>query len=351
MELVERKNFNRTLNGNKVDLFNLRNQNGMTVQITNYGARIVSWFVPDRNGHFEDVVLGYDSLDAYLQDPFYIGATIGRYANRIADGRFVLFGKEFQLTTNENSNHLHGGSDGLHRKVWDARQNAENEIQLTCLSHHGEEGYPGAISVELFYRLFDDNSLQILCTARTDQPTILNLTHHSCFNLKGAGNGDILDHLIQINSMDFTPVDARLIPTGDILPVVETPFDFRDFHAIGERIDQDDEQLNIAKGYDHNYIIQIGRQRLEHAATVIEKQSGRRLKVYSTEPGLQFYSGNFLTDTEGKRGKRFKQRSAFCLEAQHFPDSPNKPHFPMTLLLPPQIYRHETIYKFDIADE
>ena len=350
MQLVNARKFDRKLQGIEVELITLKNKNGMTMQITNYGGRIVSLFVPDRNGNQTDVILGYDSLDAYLEDPFYLGAIIGRYANRINEGKFSLFGKEYQLTRNVGLHHLHGGIFGLHAKVWISEQLSEQEVQLSVGSPDGEEGYPGSVSIEARYRLRDDNALHISFIARTDQPTIINLTSHPYFNLTGDPCKSVLDHQLKIEAEHFTPINEHLLPTGEVVSVAQTVFDFRKFRTIGQQINKKDPQIKYAGGYDHNFVLMRTNNKIIKAATVLENQSGRKLEVFTSEPGLQLYSGNSLKETDGKFGQKFGYRTGFCLEAQHFPDSPNHPHFPMTILMPDQIYRQDTIYKFLVEE-
>jgi len=349
VKLVDGKNFNKKLQEIQVELITLKNKNGMTMQITNYGGRIVSLFVPNKHGQWNDVLLGYDNIDAYPEDPYYMGALVGRYANRIDGGRFSLFGKEYQLTQNAGNNHLHGGFSGLHAKVWIPEKMADNELRLSVSSPHGEDGYPGSVSIEVRYRIRDDNALHISFLARTDQATIINLTSHPYFNLSGDFSKPVLNHLLQLEADQFTPVNQDLVPTGEIVAVQDTVFDFRTFKPIGRKIENDDPQLKLAGGYDHNFILLKQEHRISKAATVIEKENGIKMEMFTSEPGLQFYSGNFLKETDGKFGQKFDYRTGFCLEAQHFPDSPNHPHFPMTILMPDQIYRQDTIFKFTVV--
>lgn len=351
MELVDAKKFNQKLQGIDVELLTLKNKNGMTMQVTNYGARIVSLFVPDARGNWIDVLLGYDSLDAYLEDPFYMGAIVGRYANRIAGGRFSLFGKEYQLTKNAGENHLHGGIFGLHAKVWVMEQLAANEVRLSVGSPDGEEGYPGSVSIEVRYRLRDDNALHISFLARADQATIINLTSHPYFNFTGDPSKPILEHWLKLEADQFTPINPELIPTGKIEQVKDTVFDFNGFKPIGQDIESDDPQIQYAGGYDHNFVLRKQNHKISKAATVIERESSIKMELFTSEPGLQFYAGNSLEKTAAKGGKKFDRRTGFCLEPQHFPDSPNHPHFPMTILMPDQIYRHDTIYQFSLVNE
>ncbi|HXF06849.1 MAG TPA: aldose epimerase family protein [Blastocatellia bacterium] len=349
---ITRQRFGRTAEGIPVDLFTLTNRNGMEVKITNYGGIVVSVKVPDRNGTLGDVVLGYDTLEGYLKDNRpYFGAIIGRYANRIAKGRFTLDGREYRLAQNDGENHLHGGIKGFDKVVWKAspvRTRQGVGVRLTYRSRDGEEGYPGTVLVTVTYTLTDANELRIDYLARTTKKTILNLTHHSYFNL--AGTGDILEHRLRINADLFTPVDRTLIPTGEIRSVKGTPLDFTRPTPIGARIEQKDEQLLFGHGYDHNWVLNKSDAPLTLAARVEEPRTGRVLEVYTTEPGLQFYSGNFLDGSiTGKANRVYGRRAGFCLEAQHFPDSPNKPHFPSVVLSPGQQYRQTTVYKFSVS--
>lgn len=349
---ITRQRFGRTAEGIPVDLFTLSNRNGMEAKITNYGGIVVSVKVPDRNGKLEDVVLGYDTLEGYLKDNRpYFGAIIGRYANRIAKGRFTLDGREYRLAQNDGENHLHGGIKGFDKVVWKAsavRTRQGVGVRLTYRSRDGDEGYPGTVSVTVTYTLTDTNEVRIDYLATTTKKTILNLTNHSYFNL--AGTGDVLEHRLWINADLFTPVDRTLIPTGEIRSVKGTPLDFTQPTPIGARIEQKDEQLLFGHGYDHNWVLNKSDVSLTLAARVEEPRTGRVLEVYTTEPGLQFYSGNFLDGSiTGKANRVYGRRAGFCLEAQHFPDSPNKPHFPSVVLAPGQHYRQTTVYKFSVS--
>jgi aldose 1-epimerase len=346
---MERRTFGKMANGQAIDLYTLTNRNGMEVGITNYGGRVVSILVPDRLGKLADVVLGFDSLDGYLSDNPYFGALVGRYANRIAHGSFALDGVHYTLARNNGPNSLHGGLEGFDKRVWKAREFSGDQpaLELTYLSKDGEEAYPGNLSVKVVYSLTDSNELRVDYTATTDKDTVLNLTNHSYFNLAGQGNGDVLKHELMIPADRFTPIDDTLIPTGELRTVEGTPFDFRKSSAIGARINENNEQLKFGKGYDHNFVLNQKGDGLTLAARVTEPESGRVLEVLTTQPGLQFYSGNFLDGTiHGKGGKIYGRRSALCLETQHFPDSPNKPGFPSTELKPGQTYHETTIYKF-----
>jgi aldose 1-epimerase len=347
---IKKARFGQTDDGVAVDLYTLTNPHGMEALITNYGATVVSLKVPDRHGKPGDVTLGYDSLEKYLRGRHYCGCIVGRYANRIAGGKFTLNGKQHRLAKNEGANHLHGGTRGFDKVVWQPELLVEGDatgLILKYLSRHGEEGYPGNLSVAVIYSLTDKNELRIDYEAQTDQPTVINLTHHSYFNLSAAGSDDILGHVLTLFADQFTPVDSRLIPTGELRSVRGTPMDFTRPTEIGARIEQDDEQLIIGKGYDHNWVLNKKAGQLILAARVMESKSGRTMEVYTTEPGIQFYSGNFLDDRiAGKDGPIYRHRGGFCLETQHFPDSPNRPEFPSTVIEPGVKYRSTTIYRF-----
>lgn len=340
--------YQRTINGKQTNLYQLTNKNGAIVQITNYGGRIMSIVVPDKNGKPTDVALGYDSVQSNQKkgEPFF-GALIGRYGNRIAKGKFNIAGKPYQVQVNDGVNTLHGGTDGFYSKVWDAKKINDQTLELTYLSKDGEAGYPGNVNVKVVYTLTEDNALKIDYSATTDKETVLNLTNHAYFNLSGEGNSTITDHELTIAASGFTPVDTTLIPTGKIQDVKGTPFDFTKAKVIGKDIDAADEQLKNGKGYDHNFVLdKISSDK--PVAIVKSPISGITMEVYTTEPGIQFYSGNFLTgaDKDGKGGKSYGHRSAFCLETQHFPDSPNQPSFPSTTLKPGSTYQTSTTYKF-----
>jgi aldose 1-epimerase len=347
---IEKSAFGTTADGTAVDLYTLTNANGCVATITNYGGIVVSLEVPDRDGNLSDVVLGFDSFEPYLKNDPHFGALIGRYGNRIAKAKFSLDGVEYQLAVNNGENHLHGGLKGYDKVVWNARVIEDDDgpaLKLEYLSPDMEEGYPGDLSIEVIYRLTNDNGLRIDYRATTDKKTVVNLTHHSYFNLENAGASDILNHELMIAADRFTPVDEGLIPTGELKSVEGTPMDFRKPVAIGARIDQDDEQLEFGGGYDHNWVLNSQDGTLALAARVYEPTSGRVMEVLTTEPGLQFYSGNFLDGSQiGKGGVRYARRSGFCLEAQHYPDSPNKPEFPSTILEPGEVYTQTTIYRF-----
>ena len=339
-----------TADGKEVSIYTLTNRKGAEARITNYGGIVVSLRVPDRKGQMDDVVLGFDTLDEYVAgNPPYFGAIIGRYANRIALGRFKLNGVEYKLATNNDPNHLHGGVKGFDKVVWDARPlktRTGAALELTYLSRDGEEGYPGNLRARVVYTLTDTNDLRVDYTATTDKDTVVTLTHHGYFNLKGQGNGDILDHQLTLNASRFTPIDATSIPLGELRSVKGTPFDFTTRTAIGARIDQDDEQIKNGSGYDHNYVINGRNGVLRRAAEAYEATTGRVMEVWTTEPGVQLYTGNFLTGLKGKDGKTYARRNGFCLETQHYPDSPNHPNFPTTVLRRGGRLRSTTIYKF-----
>jgi aldose 1-epimerase len=343
--------FGKTPEGEPVDLYVLKNRNGVEAAITTYGGAIVSLNVPDRNGKLGDVVLGYDSVDGYVKDKSYFGAIIGRYGNRIGHAQFTLDGKTYTLAKNNGENSLHGGIKGFNKAVWKARELPAKDgqsLELTYLSKDGEEGFPGNLKVTVIYTLTDANELNIVYSAATDKTTVVNLTNHAYFNLAGPGSGDILGHQLVIEADKFTPVDSGLIPTGELRDVAGTPFDFRKATTIGARIAQDDEQLKLGNGYDHNFVLRRkAGDPISLAARVVEPTSGRVLEVWTTEPGVQFYTGNFLDGKAvGKGGASYAKRSAFCLETQHYPDSPNQAKFPSVVLKPGERYHTITTYKF-----
>ncbi len=343
--------FKSIISDKETNLYILRNNNGVDAIFTNYGQRLISLFVPDRNGNTEDIVLGFNSLQEYIDsNEKYFGATIGRYGNRIAKGKFSIDGKSYQLATNNGENHLHGGNKGFNDVVWDVKKVTESEIEFKRVSPDMEEGYPGNLDVTVHYRLTDDNELEITYNATTDKDTHVNLTHHSFFNLKGEGEGTINDHLLYINADRYTPVDEGLIPMGKLESVEGTPFDFRRPKPIGQDLEVKNEQLKFGNGYDHNFVLgesPKNNRGLVLAARVTEPESGRIMEVYTDEPGLQFYGGNFLDGTiTGKKGKPYVFRGAFCLETQHFPDTPNNQSFPTTLLKPNEKYTSKCIYRF-----
>ncbi|WP_167617147.1 aldose epimerase family protein [Maribellus sediminis] len=343
-------NFKTEIDGKPVSLYSLKNSNGLLVQITNYGGKVVNLWTPDKNGNFGDIVLGFDNIKSYeTTSEKYFGSLIGRYGNRIANGTFTIGEETYQLAQNNGANALHGGIKGYNNVVWDATQPDVQTLVLTYLSVDGEEGYPGNLNVKVQYQLTDNNELKIEYWATTDKATPVNLTHHSFFNLKGAGQGTVNDHIVQINADKYTPVDAGLIPTGELAPVEGTPMDFRTPTAIGERIDADFEQLKLGNGYDHNWVLNPASEGLTFAGKVVEPASGRTMEVLTNEPGMQFYGGNFLDGTvSGKEGVPYVFRGAFCLETQHYPDSPNKPEFPSTILEPGDEYYSICVYKFGV---
>ncbi len=347
---IEKSAFGTLPDGQTADLYTLRNEKGMTVRITNFGGIIVSWTAPDKNGNYEDITLGCDSLSGYLKGTPYFGAIIGRYGNRIAKGKFSLDSTEYSLATNNIGNHLHGGLRGFDKVLWTATPAAGSEpsLKLAYTSRDGEEGYPGNLQVEVVYTLQKDNSLRIDYTATTDKKTVCNLTNHAYFNLAGAGKGDILDHELMLNADRFLPVDSTLIPTGELRQVAGTVFDFSKPVAIGARINEKtDAQIAAGGGYDHCWILKNGENGLKLAAVLSEPASGRKMEVYTTEPAIQFYSGNFLDGTViGKGGNPYAHRTGLCLETEHYPDSPNKPEFPATVLNPGETLKSTTIYKF-----
>jgi len=357
--IVSKEPFGKTPDGTPVDIYTLRNSSGMEAKIITYGGIVTSLKVPDKNGKFGDVVLGFDNLDGYTKDSYlkscpYFGALIGRYGNRIAKGQFILDGQTNTLAVNNGPNSLHGGLKGFDKVVWKAAPVDTyygSGLQLTYLSKDGEEGYPGNLSVTAIYTVTEKNELQLEFTAKTDKDTVVNLTHHSYFNLRGGG--DVLNHVVQIDADNTTPVDSTLIPTGELKPVDGTPLDFRKATAIGARIDQtNDEQMAFANGYDHNFVLNKQVGEFGQAATVTEPESGRVMEVFTTSPGLQFYTANFLDGTIiGKGGQVYKARDAFCMEAQAFPDSPNHPNFPTTELKPGETYKNMIVYRFSVLNQ
>jgi aldose 1-epimerase len=337
--------FGQMPDGADVSQFTLANAHGMVAKVIDFGAIVTALHVPGRDGVLADVVLGFDSLDPYLAEHPYFGALIGRYGNRIAGGRFELGGATVQLDVNDGANHLHGGSRGFHKAKWHAQVDEEG-LTLTYRSVDGEQGYPGNLDVTVRYELTDDNELVMNCSAVTDRATPVNLTQHSYFNL--SGEGDILAHELMLRADLFTPVDSALIPTGALAPVPGTPFDFRSPRPIGERIGQPDKQLRHGGGYDHNFVLDKLPGRMGLAARVRDPASGRVLELFTEEPGVQFYSGNFLDGSLAGKGRTYAHRSGFCLEPQHFPDSPNQPTFPTTILRPGERYMTESRFKFSM---
>lgn len=342
MNRIKRKPFGTVADGD-VELFVVSNNLGMTAEIISYGAILKSLNVADKNGNFDNIVLGFNTIEEYVQKNPYFGATIGRFGNRIAAGEFVLDGKKYHLAKNQNGiHHLHGGTKGFDKVIWAAEPFVSDDlagIKFSYFSADGEEGYPGNLNVELVYTLTDKNELKIDFTATTDKATPVNLTHHTYFNLAGAGNGDVLDHIMQIFADRYTPVDDTLIPTGELAAVKDSPFDFTHPTVIRER-------LNGA--YDHNFVLNKSQLSYAMAARTVEPTTSRVMETWTTEPGLQFYTGNFLSDIRGADGKIYNKNYGFCLEPQHFPDSVNKPHFPSTILRPGEVYKHNMAYAFSI---
>ncbi len=342
--------FSTSKDGKQISLYTLESGNGITMQVTNFGGRVVTLWTPDKNGNYEDIVYGHDNIDKYINytGERCLGPVVGRYANRIAKGQFTLDGKKYQLPVNNNGQTLHGGPDGFDMKVWDVDSISNNAIYLSYISPDGEEGFPGTVNVKMAYILTPENEFKITYEATTDKPTHVNLSHHSFFNLKGAGNGTILDNILTINASKYTPVNKVLIPFGELAPVEGTPFDFRNPTTIGERIDTENEQLKNGLGYDHNWVIDRKSENdIEFIASLYEPASGRLMEVYSDQPGIQFYSGNFLDGkVTGKYGKPHNFREAVALETQKYPDSPNQPKYPSTRLNPEETYTQTCIYKF-----
>lgn len=352
LPLLNESAFKTEVYGKAVALYTLTSSSGLTMQVTNLGARVVTLWVPDKNGKYEDVVLGYETIDRYINNKGerFLGPIVGRYANRIAKGQFELDGTTYKLPINNNGQTLHGGLKGLDMVVWNVDKVTDNEIQMSYVSPDGEEGFPGTMKINLTYVLTPENEFKITYAATTDKATVINLSHHGLFNLKGEGNGTITDHILTINASNTTPVDSVLIPLGEIAGVEGTPFDFRKATVIGERINAENEQLKNGAGYDHNWVIDRKTDKdVEFVASVYEPVSGRKMEVWSDQPGVQFYSGNFFDGAvTGKTGKPLKYREAFALETQHFPDSPNHPDFPTTRLNPGETYIQTCIYKFSI---
>ena len=351
---VHKTAYGKTPDGKVVDAYTMRNRNHVAVQVITWGATITNFGSPDKTGHFDDIVLGFDSLPGYLHNTQFFGVIVGRYGNRIARGKFKLDGKTYTLAINNAPNSLHGGLKGFDKVVWTAepvQTDTAVGVALTYVSHDGEEGYPGTLTAKVTYTLNDRNELAIDYQATTDKATPVNLTNHTYWNLRGEGNGDILSHTLMINADSMTPVDSTLIPTGQITPVAGTPFDFRTPTAIGARVDQDDPQIKNGHGYDHNFVLNRGAAgALVHAARLADPQSGRTLDVYTTEPGVQYYSGNFLDGTTiGKGGHKYAHRSGVALETQHYPDSPNQPNFPTTILKPGETYKSRTVFTVGVV--
>ena len=341
---VTKHSFGKAPDGTAVVIYTIKN-GAMEAKITNYGGIVTSLKVPDRHGKMADVVLGYDALDGYIAKSPFFGALIGRYGNRIGGAKFVLDGKTYSTPKNDGANTLHGGDKGFDKAVWKAKE-IPHGVELTLISRDGDEGFPGTLTTVVRYTLVGKD-LKIEYSATTDKDTVVNLTNHSYFNLKGQGEGDILKHELKLNAGRYTPVDGNLIPTGELAPVAGTPFDFGKLTAIGARIDSDNDQIKKGKGYDHNWVLDSGGGKLAEAAEVYEPTTGRVMQVWTDQPGVQFYTGNFLDGTiTGKGGKVYQHRAALCLETQHFPDSPNHPKFPSTELKPGQKYHTVTIYRF-----
>lgn len=341
--------FEKNIDGKQTHYFILKNKNGVMAAISDYGAHLLGMLVPDKDGKLVDVVLGFDDIEGFQKaGSAYYGATIGRYGNRLAGGKFKLDGKEYSLFKNNGPNTLHGGKSGFDSKVWDAKQLDSTSVALTYISKDMEEGFPGNLTVKVTYTLTDDNAIKVSYEATTDKNTVVNLTNHTYFNLNGQGSGTALDHVVQIDADNYTPVDSTLIPTGKIEPVKNTPFDFTTATAIGKRIDQDDAQLKFGKGYDHNYV--LNKHDISKAiATVTGDKTGIKMEVFTEEPGLQFYTGNFMDGSHTLfRGKKDDHRTAFAMETQHYPDSPNQPNFPSTELKTGATYKTQTIYKFSV---
>lgn len=331
----------------------LKNNRGMTVTLCDYGARIVSLLVPDREGSLTDVVLGFNSLSEYISaNEQYHGATIGRFANRIANGRFTINGETFYIKPNNGPNALHGGANGFHNRVWDQRVSTHGHVEFYYVSADGEEGFPGKLTVTVEYRLTADNALEIGYRAETEKPTVINLTNHAYFNLNGEGNGNVLNHLVQLTADHYLPIDNVCIPTGAFEAVANTPFDFREPKPIGQDIGMANDQLTKGNGgYDHNYVLNPEAIGGAVAAYAVSPSTGIRMEVLTTEPGIQFYTSNHFDDSDtGKLGSTYARYGAFCFETQHFPDSPNQPEFPSTLLLPGQVFTSKTVYRFGVAD-
>lgn len=347
MKLLKEEDFKTSHNGKGIGLYTLKNKNGLVAQVTNYGAILASLFVPDRNGNFADIVQGYDSIAEYINgNGPYMGAICGRYANRISHGKLVLEGKEYQLAINNGPNHLHGGIVGFDKKVWDVVNASQSKLILAYLSKDGEENYPGNLKVQVTYTLTEDDELRIDYVGTTDKTTVVNLTNHSYFNLAGAGSGTVYGQELMINADFFTPVTETSEPTGEIRTVKGTPMDFRTSKPIGKDINADDEQIRFGVGYDHNFVLRHRIGELELSAVALDPKSGRKMEVYTTQPGIQLYTANWVENEKGKDGKVYNKQWAFCLETQHFADSPNESHFPSTILKPGESYKQTSIFKF-----
>ena len=352
IQLMNAKDFTTTIDGKAVSLYTLNSGNGIHMQVTNFGGRVVSLWTADKNGRFEDIVLGHKTIEEYVdnQGERFIGCVVGRYANRIANGQFEIDGTVYNVPKNNNGQSLHGGLKGLDMVVWDVDKVSENEIQLSYISPDGEEGYPGTLKINMIYTLTPDNEFKITYNAVTDKPTVVNLSHHGFFNLKGEGKGTINDHVLTINADYITPINEVLIPTGKLMPVENTPFDFRKATVIGDRVNDENEQLKNAIGYDHNWVLNKKIENaIEFAASVYEPMSGRYMEVWTDQPAMQFYGGNFFNGKgDGKYGATYNYRESLALETQKFPDSPNQPNFPSTRLNPGEVYTHTCIYLFSV---
>ncbi len=348
--MIEKNVYGKLQDGTEIYVYTLKNDKGAEAKIINYGATVVSLTAPDRNGKYSDIVLGWENLQGYVNGSTYFGAIVGRYGNRIAKGKFTLDGKTYQLSINDGQNTLHGGKIGFDKRVWkseEVKSKLGSAVKFTYVSPDGEEGFPGTLTLSVTYTLMNNNELKLEYKATTDKPTILNPTHHSYFNLSGDFKKPILDHILQINADEFTPVDKGLIPTGVFEKVEGTPMDFRKPTAIGARINDNFEQLKIAGGYDHNFVLRNYNGKVREVADVYEPTTGRHMEVFTDQPGIQFYSGNFLNGTQiGKDGIAYPHRAGFCLETQHYPDSPNEPKWPSVVLKPGQTFHSTTIYKF-----
>lgn len=351
MQIINEADFKGTFKGKETALYTLKNKNGLVAQVTNFGAKIVSLFVPDRDGNFVDVVQGYNTIEEWIKGNAYFGATCGRVANRIAKGKFTIDGVEYQLPINNGPNSLHGGPEGFSNQMYEAdgviETDGQQSVSMKYVSVDGEEGYPGTVTFTITFSLNDDNEFRLDYHATTDKATHVNIASHSFFNLEGEACQQIDDHIIMINANSFTPTDETNVPTGEILPVEGTPFDFREPKVVGKDIDADDEQIKYGVGYDHNFVLDKPLNEMGLAAVYTEPKSGRVMEVYTTQPGVQFYSNNWMDGTDkGKSGIGYEKRSSLCLETQHFADSANKPNFPTTLLKPGEDYKHTCIHKF-----
>jgi aldose 1-epimerase len=340
--------FDRKIAGKQIELYHLKNKGGMQVVVSNFGAHIIGIWLPDKRGNLTSMTLGFDNIETMVKQKSYYGSTIGRYANRIAKGKFTLEGKKYTLPINNGLNSLHGGIDNFSYKMWDATQVDDQKLELELFSEHMEEGYPGNLKVKVTYSLSDNNELNIAYEATTDRSTVINLTNHAYFNLNGEGSGDILYHVVQIVADKYTPIDKSMIPTGEIAPVKGTPFDFTNPERIGKRINADNAQLKIANGYDHNYVLNRHGAN-SPVAIVTGDKTGIKLEVFTDQPGMQFYTGNFMPGTNILRGSiKDTMRTGFAMETHHFPDSPNHPDFPSTVLKPGEVYNTQTTYKFSV---